>query len=51
MAARLSISSTTGECQVLAIKSFFASGGVGAALMMAIMSSTFASATAKPSST
>ena len=51
MAARLSISSTTGDVQILAIKSFFASGGVGAALIMAIISSTLASATAKPSNT
>ena len=49
MAARCSISSTTGDFQALAIKAIFASGGVGAALMRAIISSTLAKATARPS--
>ena len=50
MAARCNISSTTGDFQALAIKAILASGGVGAALMRAIISSTLAKATAKPSS-
>ncbi len=50
-AARLSISSTTGDFQLRAINSFLASGGVGAALMIAIISSTLANATARPSNT
>ena len=48
-AARLSISSTSGERQVLPISAIFASDGAGAALMSAMISSTFDSATARPS--
>jgi len=46
-----SISRTTDESQERAINSDFATGGVGAALMIAMKSSIFASATAKPSNT
>ena len=42
----MSISSTTGLCHARAISAAFASGGVADALISAIISSTFASATA-----
>ena len=44
-----SISSTSGERQARAISAAFASGGVGAALISAMISSTLDSATARPS--
>ena len=46
---RPSISRTNSESHSFAIKSVFATGGVGAALIMAMNSSMFANATAKPS--
>ena len=49
MAAPFNIASTTEDFHVRAINSFLASGGVGAALMILIISSTLANATAKPS--
>ena len=48
---RASISRTNDESHERAINSALATGGVGAALMSAMNSSMFASATAKPSST
>ena len=44
----LSISSTSGERQTFAISATFASGGVAAALISAMISSTLDSATARP---
>ena len=49
--ARVSISRTSEESQARAISPVLATGGVGAALMMAMNSSMLASATARPSST
>ena len=51
ISARASMSRTSEESHERLISSVFATGGVGAALINAMNSSMFASATARPSST